>query len=54
MTAITSTNLILSFFLAGSLQQMLNLVNAMQVIVFTVLFNLAFPEYVDNFFGSLI
>jgi len=51
MTSIMATNFILSIFVAGSLQLMLNLVNAMQVIVFTVLFNLSFPEYVDNIFG---
>jgi len=54
LKSLMSTNLILSLFVAGSLQSMWSLVNALQVIVFTVLFNLNFPENVNSTFGELI
>ena len=54
LKSLMSTNMVLSLFVAGSLQSMWSLVNALQVTVFTVLFNLNFPENVSSTFGELV
>ena len=54
LKSMMSTNMVLSLFVAGSLQSMWSLVNALQVTVFTVLFNLNFPENVSSTFGELV